>query len=207
MELSKFTLKNIVCTLDYEIQLRMIDKKGEIISLFAEELPHYTIVDLNQVKMESADKTWNIVVTPNRYGQVSQVFDNIESFTNQVHKCVERLMTVLDRDSFTRVGIRAFYELKLSEAGEFLPIKNYFDIPGIDDKRLADLIHYQVSFETQKQRTVITIGQNRRGSEIFLVPDIHGITFRNIPISSLCDTLKELYHSAHEKYKGFALTI
>lgn len=205
MGLSVFTLKNIACTLDYKPQPMVIDKKGELISLFSDELPNYTIEALDKVKMENADKTWGIVVTPHQCGQVSSIFNDIESFTNQVSEYVKRLMPIINRDSFIRVGIRAFYELKISDAGEFRPLQSHADIPGIDDERLANLIHYQVAFEAQKRRIVITLGQNKRGNDIFFTPDIHGIDFHEITISSLRDTLKELYHSAYDKYKEFAI--
>jgi len=206
MELSPSTLKNIACTLDYKIQPTMMDKKGEIIAHFIEDLSSYEILSENRLKMEDTNKTWNIVVEPNRYGQVSKKFDNIENFSKQVYKYAEVLMNVLEIQSFTRIGVREFHEIKLSDDGEFRPLKNYFDIPGIET-HLNGLIHYQVSLEIQKQRIVITLGQNKRENEIFLIPDINGMTFHEISISELCSTIKKLHNSAHEKYNDFALTI
>ena len=203
MELPEKKFKSIVCTLDYPPQLKVIDKKGEIISFFIKELPHYTIVDDNKFQIYSADRKRSIIVTLEKYGYATQIFDTIEAFAQKIYEYSKNIMPIIEIGNFTRVGVRIFYEIELQEYGEYPPLKKYYDIPGINDERLNDLIHYQVSFEAQQQRIVITLGQNKRDNRILLIPDIHGILYKETSIEMLCDTIKRLYHDAHQKYEQF----
>lgn len=193
LTIEDFEITQLACTLDFEPRPELMDKRATLAKLYMNGFPSWNLSDPLKLSMKSTDEIRIIIINFHQWGYALQADLNIELFVKEIIQYLNPFCEATKIQHFERVGLRIFYNLTLDEVDveppEFPSLTDYFDIPGMHDERISDLIHYQVSTQRSGKRSVLNLGQNRDGRQYFLRPDLNSHDYGKITAENIEATL------------------
>ena len=203
-----FEVTSVVSTVDFELKLSLMDQRFSIIEAFILDFPQYRFIELPPIlNLRSVEGERAIAISVNRWEYTSRAFETIEDFASETETYLSSFGKITEINAFSKIGLRINYSYLLRDIEcvppEFPYLKAFLDIPGADDKRISDLIHYNVSVQREGKRRIFTIGQVREGETYFLRPTIEALEFGDISLNLVKEKLMNFYQLLQEDFEKF----
>ncbi len=208
LTIDDFEIMHIICTVDFEQCLSLMDKRFELVEPYVERgFTQMIFPDPLVITVKTEDGLKEISIRMNQWGFVSRSCSLVEEFIEEAVNYLRLFSECSKIDKLNRVGLRIFYNYPLEEIEcsppEFPRLTDFFNIPGVEDERLADLIHYNVSTQREGRRDVLTLGQNREGRHYFLRPDLNSHDYGEFTIDEVAEVLTNAYKRLLDRFKGY----
>lgn len=209
LTIEDFEITQLICTLDFERQIELMDKRGFFLKIYMDEFPIWDLSDPLALHMKSTSGNQTISINFNmaQWGYALQSDSNVDQFIIQTIKYMRSFCETVNIHQFNRVGLRILFNLKLEKIDvkppEFPRLADYFDFPGVQDIRLSDLIHYQVSTQSEGKRDVLIFGQSRESSQYFLRPDLNSHDYGDISAEHVESILRSAYRRLISRFQKY----
>jgi len=205
LSIDDFEIIKIDCLVNFGFKPSIMDKRFQFVEEFAQEFPEISYTELPpMLSVRSAGGERSITIRADRWEYSSRSLESIEDFADQVIDYLRRFCEITQIKEFEGIGLRVNYNHLLESVQcsppEFPYLKDFFDIPGIEDERIADLIHYNVSVQRAGKRFALTLGQFREKEIYFLRPILELYEFHSLGLDNVKDKLIDFYRSL---VKGF----
>jgi hypothetical protein len=178
MELNTEYLQRALLTVDYKPLPELLDEQGKLISLFMDDMPLFELgFDKNTksfLRMRSAKGDRNLHVGLSQFTYFVDGLEALDVFTEAAVGKTRGFLLAMNTGSLTRLGIRLIYRVPI-ETNRFLPLLEWYDIPGIQDPRISklELIHYQITLQGGDNRIIVVLGQQQEEGKFYRTINLH----------------------------------
>ncbi len=207
LTIEDFEITRLVCTFDFEPRPELMDMRATLAHLYMDEFPSWDLSNPLKLNIKSIDEIRIITINFHQWGYALQADWNVELFIKEVVQRLKPFCEFTKIQDFERIGLRIFYNLTLEDVNvekpEFPLLTNYFDIPGMQDESISDLIHYNVSMQREGKRDVITLGQHREGKQYCLRPDLNSHDYGEINFGEAETKLNEAYQRLIARFQNY----
>lgn len=209
LTIEDFEITRVICTVDFNPNFTLMDMRMRLAGVYAQEFSQMNFSDPLALRLKSLDGSKEISISINQWGYVLHLCASVEKFIPEAIDHLQKFCECSKVNTFNRIGLRIFYNFPLEDVNcthpEFPRLSNYFNIPGIEDEKIADIIHYNVSAQQGGKRDILTFGQNysKEENQYFLRPDLNSHDYGIITVDKVKTTLLAAYQRLISRFKKY----